>query len=278
MVKLSPGGESDEAKTSAIQGCFLSWISFSVKGGVGLPLPSHTCLESSLCGPGHTLDHYLVSSHSVKKNTKTICSPVSEELLGVGASWTALALLSCVLSGSSEQAGVLGSPLFHPRDPQPEALSSPGKGSLGNIPDLQTRLAQRWPHARDNHFLVGCLPSWTPWAQPGWWPYTWPRGRAGGKVLLRVKAQSEAAGAAPWCKVSPVAPWDLERACGPLGFHSLLAHDILTQLHPFQVWDTCCFVRELAPLLLLLLLLLLLIATFYSVTGPGLSTLHNHFM
>lgn len=28
--------------------------------------------------------------------------------------------------------------------------------------------AQSWPHAHENHFLPGCLPSWAPWVQPGW--------------------------------------------------------------------------------------------------------------
>ena len=46
-----------------------------------MPLPSHTCLGSSLCGPGHTLDHYLVSSHFIKK----ILKPFAH--LSVKSSW-----------------------------------------------------------------------------------------------------------------------------------------------------------------------------------------------
>lgn len=100
---------------------------------------------------------HFITKKKTKQNTQTICSPASEELLGVRASWTALVLLSCVLSGYQSRGVFLDSSA--PREPEARDADLCRKGSPGSIPDLQTRLAARWPRAHDNHFLPGCLPS-----------------------------------------------------------------------------------------------------------------------
>lgn len=128
---------------------------------MGLPFPSLTCLGSCLCCPGCSPLSFPFHLISLPKKNKT---KHSDHVLtcqggapGVRAPWTALALLPCVLLGFQSRGCSWTPPL--PENLQPETLTSTGKGSPGSIPDLQTRLAARWPHARDNHFLPGCLPS-----------------------------------------------------------------------------------------------------------------------
>ena len=128
---------------------------------------------------------------------------------------TALALPSVCAVGTSEQASGSGSPPSVAESVQPEALSSPGRGSRESIPDLQTRLAPHWPRARDNHFLPGCLPSWAPWARPGWRPPP-PDPEvivAGGDGHTR--GRLGAAGAAPLSKVTLVVPRPLAPPLSP---------------------------------------------------------------
>lgn len=141
-------------------GCFLLKILLS-EGLSGLAFP-FTHLPGVLPMLPWLQSAFLpISSHFITKKNKT---KHSDHVLtcqggapGVRAPWTALALLPCVLLGFQSRGCSWTPPL--PENLQPETLTSTGKGSPGSIPDLQTRLAARWPHARDNHFLPGCLPS-----------------------------------------------------------------------------------------------------------------------
>lgn len=133
--------------------------------------PSHTCLGSSQSCPGCDLHaiSYFISFHL--KNTETIYSPASEELLGLGlpdGSSCPVLCPACWPVPSKIHTPSALSRRVHRQTLCPLLQKAPWEAFL----TFRPASAQSWPHARDNHFLAGCLPSWAPWAQLGWWPHT----------------------------------------------------------------------------------------------------------
>lgn len=168
------GSGVHEAKTRLDLGrevwAVLSWSCLSMSRGGMVSSPSHTCLGSFQSCPGrnlHSISHF-ISFHF--KSTETIYSPASEELLGLGLPDGPF-FLSSVLSTGLSPARSTRPPLCC-GEPTTNTLSSPAKAPWEAFLTFRPASAQSWPHARDNHFLAGCLPSWAPWAQLGWWPHT----------------------------------------------------------------------------------------------------------
>lgn len=115
----------------------------------------------------------LISS-CFSKNRETVGSPASGVLLGVGP--PGQCFFSCLLScpGRPPRAGrCVPSKIRVPSTPSQRTCSQVLCPLLGKAPweaflTFRPVSAQSWPHAHENHFLPGCLPSWAPWVQPGW--------------------------------------------------------------------------------------------------------------